>query len=57
MNIFENHNTYIGKYGDLTIEMTENGTSPKYLLSACRFHTENNIPIKTLSLLSNGIIM
>lgn len=49
MNIFENHNTCIGKYGNLTIKMGEEGISSKYLLSACRFHTENNIPIKILS--------
>ena len=52
MNISENHNTSVGKYGEeLTRLMEKNGISPKYLLSACRFHVENKVPIKTLSLL------
>jgi len=52
MNISENHNTSVGKYGEeLTRLMEKNGIIPKYLLSSCRFHMENKVPIKTLSLL------
>ena len=52
MNISENHNTSIGKYGDeLTKLMEKNGIGPKYLLSACRFHIDNHVPILTLALL------
>lgn len=52
MNIYESHNTSVGKYGEeLTRLMEKNGISPKYLLSACRFYTENGVPIQTLALL------
>lgn len=52
MNIYENHNTSVGKYGEeLTRLMEKIGISPKYLLSACRFRTENGVPIQTLALL------
>ena len=52
MQINENHNTSLGKYGEkLTKEMENSGISPNYLLSAGRFFNEIGVPFKTLSLL------
>lgn len=52
MQINENYNTSLGKYGKkLTKEMENSGINPNYLLSAGRFFNETGVPIKTLSIL------
>ena len=52
MQINENYNTSLGKYGKkLTKEMENSGISPNYLLSAGRFFNETGVPIKTPSML------
>jgi len=49
MKLFENHNTAIQKYGEKIVnELTQLGLPPQYLLAACRFNTEDNVPPKTI---------
>ena len=49
MQIIENYNSSVGKYGkELTEEMGINGINPKYYLSAGRFHIEIVTPINIL---------
>jgi hypothetical protein len=50
MQIIENYNSSVGKYGkELTEEMEINGINPKYYLLASRFHIEIGTPINILS--------
>jgi hypothetical protein len=49
MKIFENYNSAKQKYGEkLVTQMANNGIPDKYLLSACRFYDEKNVPIQHL---------
>lgn len=49
MNLLENYNTASQKYGiELVKQLTELGLPPQYLLSACRFVKENNIPLSNM---------
>jgi len=45
MKIFENYRTAMGKYGrDLVIDLYNSRVHPDYLLAACRFIIEYNVP-------------
>lgn len=45
MKLFENYNSAKQKYGPELVEtLTQNGLPPRFLLSACRFITENGVP-------------
>jgi len=49
MILSENYNSACQKYGKgLVDRLTQYGLPPKFLLSACRFHTEENIPLDIL---------
>lgn len=49
MNLFENFNSAKQKYGiGMTEYFSKLGLPPQYLLSACRYVTENNIPYQRL---------
>ena len=49
MKLFENYNTASQKYGiELVKQLSELGLTPQYLLSACRFVKENNIPLSNM---------
>lgn len=44
MKLFENYNSAKQKYGvDLVDSLTKLGLPPQYLLSACRFITDNGV--------------
>ena len=50
MLLIENYNTAMQKYGKkLTDTLIEAGVPPKFLLSACRFVEEHNLPIQEIS--------
>lgn len=45
MKLFENYNSARQKYGTELVEtLTQSGLPPQFLLSACRFITENGVP-------------
>ena len=49
MKIFENYNTAKQKYGEeLANSILSNGIPNEYVYTACRFYTEDNIPIDVL---------
>lgn len=49
MKINENYNSASQKYGiNIVKELTSLGLPPQFLLSVCRFHTEVNVPLRTL---------
>ena len=49
MNLLGNYNTASQKYGiELVKQLSELGLPPQYLLSACRFVKENNIPLLSM---------
>ena len=49
MKLFENYNTARQKYGDKIVSaMSSEGIPHQYLLSACRFYQDNQIPIERL---------
>lgn len=49
MNLLENYNTASQKYGiELVKQLSELGLPTQYLLSACRFVKENNIPLSNM---------
>lgn len=49
MKLLENYNSAKQKYGEKLVRaMVNNGIPDKYLLSSCRFYTEDNVPIPRL---------
>ena len=49
MKIFENYNTAKQKYGEeLANNILSNGIPNEYVYTACRFYTEDKIPIDVL---------
>ena len=49
MKIFENYNTAKQKYGEeLANSVLSNGIPNEYVYTACRYYTEDNIPIEVL---------
>ena len=49
MKIFENYNTAKQKYGEeLANSILSNGIPNEYVYTACRYYTEDNIPIEVL---------
>ena len=56
MNLLENYNTASQKYGiELVKQLSELGLPPQYLLYACRFVKDNNIPLPNMINQSNNI--
>ena len=49
MNLLENYNTARQKYGEKIVkELSDAGIPPQYLLSACRYYKEKQIPIERI---------
>ena len=49
MKLFENYNTAKQKYGENIVrELSDVGIPPQYLLSACRFYQDNQVPIERI---------
>ena len=49
MELFENYNNAKQKYGETIVRnLIQIGVSPKYLLAACRFHQECDVPVERL---------
>lgn len=49
MNLLENYNTARQKYGERIVkELSDVGIPPQYLLSACRYYKEKQIPIERI---------
>jgi len=49
MNLFENYNTAKQKYGEIIVKkLSDIGIPPQYLLSACRFYQDNQVPIERI---------
>ena len=49
MNLLENYNTARQKYGERIVkELSDIGIPPQYLLSACRFYQDIQVPIEKI---------
>jgi hypothetical protein len=49
MNLFENYNSAVQKYGkNIVVSLSKQGLPPKYLLSACRFIQDEGASIENI---------
>lgn len=49
MKLLENYNTARQKYGERIVkELSDIGIPPQYLLSACRFYQDIQVPIEKI---------